>query len=103
MMSHEQQLFLGPYAVFPVPRAVARQLPVGEDEEPIGWRSFFIYGDERAGRAYYMPRGEFGEPPREAPRKMYWGGFGPWEPSLIGMDPRAELAWFAREYAAELA
>jgi hypothetical protein len=36
---------------------------------------------------------------------MYFGGnmAWPWEPDLRAIDREAEVAWFAREYAAELA
>jgi hypothetical protein len=36
---------------------------------------------------------------------MYHGGqpSWPWEPDLVDIDPRAEIAWFAKEYATELA
>jgi hypothetical protein len=100
-----QSLFLGPYAAFPVTAEVAERLPEEEGGELVGWRSFYCHGSTTEGRAYYMPRGSAGELPKPAPREMYFGGQPgwPWEPDLAGLKPRMEIAWFKREYAAELA
>jgi hypothetical protein len=99
-----QNLFLGPYAAFPVSPETADQLPEEEDGENLGWRSFYVHGVEAEGRAYYMPRGPQGESPKPAPREMYFGGQPgwPWEPALTGIKPSAEVAWFKRAYASEL-
>jgi hypothetical protein len=98
-----QNLFLGPYAAFPGTATTADGLPEEEGGDLLGWRSFYCHAAE--GRAYYMPCGTRGELPKPAPREMYFGGDPgwPWEPDLASVDPRAEIVWFAREYAAELA
>lgn len=99
-----QNLFLGPYAAFPIAPAIADRLPEDEEGELLGWRSFYCHGSESERRAYYMPRGTAGESPKPAPREMYFGGEPgwPWEPDLVGVTPQAEVDWFVRAYAAEL-
>jgi hypothetical protein len=101
-MSVFQNLYLGPYAAFAAPPGTAR-LPEDEGGDRLGWQSFYSHLSD--GWAYYMPRGAAGEAPKPAPRKMYFGGQPgwPWEPDLVGVVPADEMAWFAREYAAELA
>jgi hypothetical protein len=102
-MSMWQNLYLGPYVVLTLTPATSDRLPKDEDGELLGWRSF--YCRESEDRAYYVPRGADGESPKPAPRQMYFGGQPgwPWEPNLIGVEPRAEVDWFVRAYAAELA
>jgi hypothetical protein len=104
-MSTTQNLFLGPYAAFTVRLENAEELPEDEDGEILRWCSFYSCGSESEGRVYYMPQGPQGELPKLAPRPMYFGGQPgwPWQPDLAAVDPRAEVDWFARAYAAELA
>jgi hypothetical protein len=98
-----QNLFLGPYAAFPVPPAFGDRLPQNEEGEFLGERSFECHLHE--GLAYYMPLGRLANPPRSEPREMFFGGNPgwPWEPDLVDVDQRAEVAWFTQEYAADLA
>ena len=102
-MSLWQNLYLGPFAAFAVHPAATERLPEDEGGERLGWRSFHSHASD--GRAYYMPRGAAGESPKPASREMYFGGQPgwPWEPGLAEVVPDDEMAWFAREYAAELA
>jgi hypothetical protein len=104
-MSMWQNLFLGPYAAFSITRGHADALPEDENGELLGCRSFYCHGLESKRRAYYMPRGADGEPPKPAPREMYFGGQPgwPWRPDLVGIKPRAEVNWFVRAYKTELA
>lgn len=104
-MSVWQNLFLGPYAAFDVAPEIAAHPPEEDSGELLGRRVLYCHGSETESRLYYMPRGPDGEIPRSASRRMYFSGqpAWPWVPDFSTIDPAAEVTWFQREYAADLA
>ena len=98
-------LVLGPYAEFAPPPQNAGTVPP-ETEDGVSrfadrlWCDFYpMFAGTPRGRYRYGP------PCGPAGREAHWEGQPPLPelPDLAGVDPGAELRWFAREYRAELA
>jgi hypothetical protein len=103
-MSTVFHLALGPYAEFEPPPEKSGALPP-ESEDGVSrfadrlWCDFYpVFDDTPRGRYRYGP--QCGPSGRDA----YWEGQPPLPelPDLAGVDPRAEIEWFAREYGEEL-
>jgi hypothetical protein len=103
-MSTVFHLALGPYAEFELPSDKLGILPP-ETEDGERWFAERLWCD-------FYP--VFDDTPREryrygpfhgsSQRDMHWEGQPPMPelPDLAGVDPQAEIEWFAREYEAEL-